>query len=100
MDSSFHAKDLFHGSKVFDPQHYPPERRRELLRKIVEIPSKFRLAGPEEIANFICRKKLLARSLRRVMVGNQPPAPLLLYPNPGKASVAGNSLAFVLPNHC
>src|SRR6185369_18030450 len=43
--------------------------------------------------------KLLARSLRRVMVGNQPPAPLLLYPYPGKPSVSGNSLAFVLPNH-
>src|SRR6266550_3245961 len=43
---------------------------------------------------------LLARSLGRVMVGNQPPAPLLLYPHPGKASVTGNSLAFVLPIHC
>jgi hypothetical protein len=42
---------------------------------------------------------LLARNLRRVMVGNQPPAPLLLYPHPGKASVTGNSLAFVLPIH-
>jgi len=39
----FHAKDLFHGSKVFDPRQYPPERRREALRKFVEIPSKFRL---------------------------------------------------------
>src|SRR5204862_5916270 len=43
---------------------------------------------------------LLARSLGRVMVGNQPPAPLLLYPHPGEASVTGNSLAFVLSNHC
>src|SRR6266576_7133671 len=43
---------------------------------------------------------LLARSLGRVVVGNQPPAPLLLYPHPGKASVTGNSLAFVLPIHC
>jgi hypothetical protein len=42
---------------------------------------------------------LLARSLGRVMVGNQAPAPLLLYPHPGKASVTGNSLAFVLPIH-
>src|SRR5258707_15475005 len=42
---------------------------------------------------------LLARSLGRVMVGNQPPASLLLYPHPGKASVTGNSLAFVLPIH-
>jgi hypothetical protein len=42
---------------------------------------------------------LLARSLRRIMVGNQPPAPLLLYPHSGKASVTGNSLAFVLPIH-
>lgn len=39
----FHAKELFHGSKVFDPERYPPERRREVLRKLVEIPSKFRL---------------------------------------------------------
>src|SRR5205823_10632130 len=44
--------------------------------------------------------RLLARSLGRVMVGNQPPAPLLLYPDPGKASVTGNSFAFILPNHC
>src|SRR6187551_3690318 len=43
---------------------------------------------------------LLARSLGRVMVGNQPPVPLLLYPHPGKASVTGNSFAFILPNHC
>jgi hypothetical protein len=43
---------------------------------------------------------LLAHSLGRVMVGNQPPVPLLLYPHPGKASVTGNSLAFVLPIHC
>src|SRR5436190_9290919 len=34
------------------------------------------------------------------MVGNQPPVPLLLYPHPGKASVTGNSFAFILPNHC
>src|SRR5438874_2715186 len=43
---------------------------------------------------------LLARSLGRVMVGNQPPAPLLLHPYPGKPSVTGNRLAFVLPTHC
>src|SRR5205807_4576665 len=43
---------------------------------------------------------LLARSLGRVMVGNQPPVPLLLYPHPGKASVTGNSFAFNLPDHC
>ncbi len=42
---------------------------------------------------------LLARGLGRVMVGNQPPATLLLYPDPGKASVTENSLAFVLPIH-
>ena len=40
------------------------------------------------------------RNLGRVVVGNQPPAPLLLHPHPGKASVTGNSLAFVLPIHC
>src|SRR5689334_19940011 len=34
------------------------------------------------------------------MVGNQPPVSLLLYPHPRKTSVAGNSFAFVLPNHC
>src|SRR5213079_2592556 len=55
---------------------------------------------PKQSVEAICRMKLLARSLRRVMVGNQPPASLLLYPHPGKASVTGNSLAFVLPNHC
>jgi len=40
---AFHARELFHGSKIFDPREYPPERRRELLRRIVEIPSRFRL---------------------------------------------------------
>jgi hypothetical protein len=35
----------------------------------------------------------------RVMVGNQPPAPLLLYPDPGEPCVAGNGFAFVLSNH-
>ena len=34
------------------------------------------------------------------MVSNQSPAPLLLYPHPGKASVVGNCLAFILPIHC
>jgi hypothetical protein len=43
--------------------------------------------------------KLLMRSLGRVMVGNQTPAPLLLYPHPGKPGVSGDGLAFVLPNH-
>ena len=57
-------------------------------------------SAPKKPEKPICRMKLLARSLRRVMVGNQPPAPLLLYPHPGKASVTGNSLAFVLSNHC
>jgi len=40
---------------------------------------------------------LLAHSLGRVMVGNQPPVPLLLTHTLCKASVTGNSLAFVLP---
>jgi Protein of unknown function (DUF3800) len=40
---AFHAKELFHGSKRFDPSHYPPERRRELLRRLVEIPARFHL---------------------------------------------------------
>src|SRR5262249_51248901 len=40
---AFHAKELFHGSKRFDPAHYPADRRRELLRKLVEIPARFRL---------------------------------------------------------
>jgi hypothetical protein len=39
----FHAKDLFHGSKVFAPRQYSPERRREVLRKLIGIPSRFRL---------------------------------------------------------
>jgi hypothetical protein len=37
----FHAKDLFHGSHIFDPKKYPPERRGEALKKLVEIPNKF-----------------------------------------------------------
>ena len=28
---AFHAKDVFHGSNIFNPKEYPPERRRELL---------------------------------------------------------------------
>ena len=43
---------------------------------------------------------LLARRLGRVVIGNQPPAPLLLYPHPGKARVTGNSFTFILANHC
>src|SRR5437868_15343585 len=46
----------------------------------------------------ICRMKLLAGSLRRVMVGNQAPAPLPLYPHPGEARVMRNNLPFVLPH--
>ena len=34
------------------------------------------------------------------MVGNQPPAALLLYPYPRKPGVTRDGFAFVLPNHC
>lgn len=43
---------------------------------------------------------LLMRHTGRVMVGNQSPASLLLYPHSCKASVVRNCLAFVLPIHC
>ena len=33
------------------------------------------------------------------MVGNQPPAPLLLHPHPGEASLLWNRLALVFPIH-
>jgi len=44
-------------------------------------------------------QQLLLRISGRVVVGNQSPMPLLLDPHPGKASVAGNRFAFVLPIH-
>jgi hypothetical protein len=43
---------------------------------------------------------LLMRHTGRVMVSDQSPAPLLLYPYSGKASVVGNCVAFILPIHC
>jgi hypothetical protein len=40
----FHAKELFHGTKVFASKtKYPPARRIEILRKLVGIPLKFSL---------------------------------------------------------
>src|SRR5215471_11343415 len=45
------------------------------------------------------RRRSSLRNPRRVVIGNQAPPPLLLYPYPGKPSVAGNSLALVLPDH-
>src|SRR6185437_10664099 len=53
------------------------------------VKPQFDTNSPKNSVKTICRMKLLARSLRRVMIGNQPPAPLLLYQHPGKASVAG-----------
>ena len=43
---------------------------------------------------------LLMRHNGRVVVGDQSPAPMLLYPHSGKARVVGNCLAFILPIHC
>ena len=43
--------------------------------------------------------KLFLRHQRGVVVRSQPPAPLLLHPHPGEASVLGNNLALVLPLH-
>lgn len=39
----FHATEIFSGSKRFDPQTYPLARRLELLKKLVGIPTQFRL---------------------------------------------------------
>jgi len=39
----FHATDLFHGSKIFNPRTYPPARRFEALKKLIGIPATFRL---------------------------------------------------------
>ena len=43
---------------------------------------------------------LLMRHNGRVVIGDQSPAPMLLYPHSGKASVVGNCVAFILPIHC
>src|SRR5271169_4435599 len=43
---------------------------------------------------------LLLNNQWRVVVENQPPVPLLLYPYSGEAVVTGDSFAFVLPIHC
>jgi|GEM_PF-1574804 len=41
---SFHATDLFHGSgEVFDRNKYPLDQSHRILKKILEIPSRFRL---------------------------------------------------------
>jgi hypothetical protein len=39
----FHAKELFHGSQIFDPAKYPMARRREALKKLIAIPATFGL---------------------------------------------------------
>ena len=43
---------------------------------------------------------LSTRHNGRVVIGDQSPAPMLLYPHSGKASVMGNCVAFILPIHC
>ena len=43
---------------------------------------------------------LLLNNQWRVVVENQPPVPLLLYPYSGKAVITGDSFASVLPIHC
>jgi hypothetical protein len=45
------------------------------------------------------QSSLLLHNHWRVVVENQPPVPLLLYPYPGKAVVAGDSFASILPIH-
>ena len=49
---------------------------------------------------FSDNQPLLMRHTGRVVVGDQSPAPMLLYPHSGKASVVGNCVAFILPIHC
>ena len=36
-------RNLFHGSHIFNPQKYPPERRHEVLRKLIGISGEFGL---------------------------------------------------------
>ena len=42
---------------------------------------------------------LLMRHNGRVVIGDQSPAPMLLYPHSSKASVVRNCVAFILPIH-
>jgi len=85
-------------------RHKISDRWREQRLFFIILNSSFSLAaqrpavGSSDWVGIWC-DCLLGRSLGRVMVGNQPPAPLLLYPHPGKASVTGDSLSFILPIH-
>jgi len=40
---SFHAKDLFHGSGIFDKRAYPREVSRAALMELLQVPAEFQL---------------------------------------------------------
>ena len=43
---------------------------------------------------------LIRATLNGVVIGNQAPVSLLLYPYPGKSRITGNRFAFVFSFHC
>src|SRR6187397_638032 len=58
------------------------------------------LLGVTLMTTMASSSTLMLRNQYGVVVRDQPPAPLLLYPYPRKPIVTGNSFAFILPNHC
>jgi Protein of unknown function (DUF3800) len=59
----FHAKDVWHGSGIFDRQKWPRQKRIQLLRRLAQVPRLFELPIPVSItdrAEF--RTNLLKRS--------------------------------------
>jgi len=65
------------------------------------LPSRIRRDGSERTRSLRGRQSsLLLHDQWRVVVENQPPVPLLLYPYSGKAVVMGHSFASILPIHC
>src|ERR1700720_4170963 len=64
-------------------------------------PSRIQRDGSERTRSLRGRQSsLLLHNQWRVVVENQPPVPLLLYPYSRKAVVTGDSFASVLPIHC
>jgi hypothetical protein len=83
-------------TSYFNPLPTADPRTRGSVRRasgFVQIPITLKMATGDN-------HLLLMRRIGRVMVGDQSPALLLLYPHSGKASVVGNRLAFILPIHC
>lgn len=72
FDFIFHAMDIWHGSRYFDRNKWPREKRQEILTDLAKIPAKFNLTI---VTGFVARIPAIARAARYAReIGVEPPS--------------------------